>query len=82
MGFCLLFVGYSGIRYYFDAATPLSTLQLCTLVMFSFFVGVGCNAGLTAALNATAKSFSDRMVRTQSAAGSGTNEERVARDHN
>lgn len=63
VGFLFLFVGYSGIRHYFDAATSLSTLQLCTLVMFSFFTGIGGNAGLTSAMNATAKSFPDRMVR-------------------
>ena len=32
----LFFVGYSGIRHYFDAATSLPTLQLCTLAVFSF----------------------------------------------
>ncbi len=63
MGFFLLFVGYTGIRHYFDAAAPLSTLQLCILVMFSFFTGAGGSAGLTAAINTTAKSFPDLMVR-------------------
>ena len=56
-------MGYTGIRHYFDAAEPLSTLQLCMLIMFSFFTGAGGSAGVTAATNATAKSFPDLMVR-------------------
>lgn len=63
IGLFLLFVGYTGIKHYFDAAAPLSTLQLCILVMFSFFTGAGGSAGVTAAVNATAKSFPDLMVR-------------------
>jgi len=63
MAFFLLFVGYAGIRHYFDAASPLSTLQFCILVMFSFFTGAGGSAGQTAGVNATAKSFPDLMVR-------------------
>ena len=71
MGFFLLFVGYTGIRHYFDAAEPLSTLQLCILVMFSFFTGAGGSAGVAAAINATAKSFPDLMVRVVFAQSTG-----------
>ncbi|KAK7459439.1 hypothetical protein VKT23_009420, partial [Stygiomarasmius scandens] len=66
IGFCLLLVGYSGIRVIYDTGLPHSTTSLPTaifllLVLFSFMTGVGGNGGFSAALNATAKSFPDSM---------------------
>ncbi|KAF5374217.1 hypothetical protein D9758_004666 [Tetrapyrgos nigripes] len=65
-GFCFLLAGYTGIRVIYDTGLPSSTSALPTvifllLVMFSFMTGVGGNAGFSAALNATAKTFPDSM---------------------
>jgi hypothetical protein len=64
--FFLLLAGYTGLRTYYDAGAssdeklPLSSLIIMSL--FSYMTGAGGNAGLTAATNATAKSFPERMV--------------------
>ncbi|KAI0301892.1 major facilitator superfamily domain-containing protein [Multifurca ochricompacta] len=61
--FILLLSGYSGIRGLFDAglgnAAELSQLRLVILIMCSFLTGVGGNAGMSSAVNVTAKSFPD-----------------------
>ena len=66
--FIFLLVGYSGIRSLFDAglgeAHELSRLRFVLLVMCSLFTGIGGNAGMMSAMNATAKSFPDQIVRT------------------
>ena len=67
----LLLGGYSGIRHRYDEGIPddaasLSTFGLYTLVLFSFMTGAGGNCGLTSAVNSTAKTFPDRMVRITS----------------
>ncbi len=66
--FIFLLTGYSGIRGLFDAglgkAPELSQLRLVLLVMCSLFTGVGGNAGMMSAINATAKSFPDHIVRS------------------
>ncbi|KAI9466659.1 major facilitator superfamily domain-containing protein [Lactarius psammicola] len=63
--FIFLLTGYSGIRGLFDAglgkAPELSQFRLVLLVMCSFFTGVGGNAGMMSAINATAKSFPDHI---------------------
>jgi MFS family permease len=65
--FIFLLVGYSGIRSLFDAglgeAYELSQLRFVLLVMCSLFTGIGGNAGIMSAINATAKSFPDQIVR-------------------
>ena len=62
----LLFTGYTGLRRYFDAGPSndgnLPLFSLIAMSVFSFMTGVGGNAGLTSATNATAKSFPDYMV--------------------
>ncbi|KAF8341288.1 major facilitator superfamily domain-containing protein [Cantharellus anzutake] len=62
----LLSVGYLGIKLFYDeviglpgAAEHTFTSGLVILAIFSYCSGAGGNAGLTAALNATAKSFPD-----------------------
>ncbi|KAF8075789.1 major facilitator superfamily domain-containing protein [Lyophyllum atratum] len=67
--FVLLLSGYSGIRYIFDSGIPtssttLSTLSFCVLVVCGFMTGAGGNAGLTSAVNSTAKSFPDKARAT------------------
>lgn len=66
--FIFLLTGYSGIRGLFDAglgnAPELSQPRLILLVICSFFTGVGGNAGIMSAINATAKSFPDHFVRS------------------
>lgn len=62
--FFLLLTGYYGIKYYFDQAVTPSTIEFLLLCLASFATGVGGNAGFTAAMNTTAKSFPDRMRAT------------------
>ena len=47
------------------AEQRISTLGFCVLIFCSFLTGAGGNAGLTSAMNATAKSFTDEAVRLQ-----------------
>lgn len=66
--FLLLLVGYTGIRLIYDAglpedATTLSTKMFILLVACSVMTGIGGNGGLAAAINTTAKSFPDKVVR-------------------
>ena len=61
-GFFLLLTGYYGIKYYYDQRETPSTLGFLFLCLASFSTGVGGNAGFTAAMNTTAKSFPDRMA--------------------
>lgn len=70
IAFVCLIVGYSGVRYFHDrglpeGATEISTLSFCLLVACGFLTGSGGNGGLAGALNATAKSFPDRLVSVQ-----------------
>ncbi|KAJ7600744.1 major facilitator superfamily domain-containing protein [Mycena floridula] len=67
--FILLLAGYSGIMSFYQIGlpTPTSTLpgvRFALLVLCSFMTGSGGNAGLTAAINSTAKSFPDRARAT------------------
>ncbi|KAI5117521.1 hypothetical protein M0805_009529 [Coniferiporia weirii] len=69
-GFIFLFIGYSGIRHFYNSpdaaqadtnAERLSHLAFAALVACSFLTGAGGNGGLTSSVNATAKSFPDAM---------------------
>ena len=67
--FLLLLLGYSGIRYIFDAGIPapadtVSTFTICLLVLCGCMTGAGGGASSTASLNSTAKIFPDKAVRT------------------
>ncbi|GLB33202.1 putative MFS general substrate transporter [Lyophyllum shimeji] len=67
--FALLLAGYSGIRYIYDSGIPassttISTFTFCVLVVCSFMTGSGGNAGLTSAVNSTAKTFPDKARAT------------------
>ena len=65
--FCLL-VGYLGIKQMYDDGvgngTTVSPLHFTLLVVCGFMTGLGGNAGLSAAVNTTAKSFPYNAVRT------------------
>ncbi|KAI0002902.1 major facilitator superfamily domain-containing protein [Russula compacta] len=65
ISFISLLSGYSGIRGLFDAglgnATELSRLRFVLLVLCSLITGIGANAGMASAMNATAKSFPDHF---------------------
>ena len=68
LAFISLLVGYNGIRHFYDAGLPdgardISTLAFLALVFCSFLTGIGGNGGLTSAINSTAKSFPDKLVR-------------------
>lgn len=70
MGFFALLIGYLGIRHYYDrglvdGSSTLSTFSIVLLAIFSFCTGIGGNGGLASAMNSTAKSWPDKMVRTQ-----------------
>ncbi|KZO93801.1 MFS general substrate transporter [Calocera viscosa TUFC12733] len=61
----LLISGYMGIRMAFDGVLILrGGWELGMLALFGFCTGSGGNAGLTGAVNATAKSFHDRTRAT------------------
>ena len=64
--FVVLLTGYSGIRAIFDAGlddgAELSRLHLVILIFCSFITGVGGHAGMSSAMNTTAKSFPDSSV--------------------
>ncbi|KAJ7070365.1 major facilitator superfamily domain-containing protein [Mycena belliarum] len=66
--FVFLFLGYTGIRHFYDAGVPpdsaLSSLSMGLLIACSFMTGAGGNAGFTGAVNSTAKSFPDRARAT------------------
>lgn len=66
----LLFAGYTGTRSIYisgaSAAGPphgARPSEFELLVLCGFLTGAGGNAAVSSALNSTAKSFSDRMVR-------------------
>ena len=68
-GFIFLLTGYSGMRYFYnssdyaqDSPEMLSHFAFVVLVICSFLTGAGGNGGLTASVNASAKSFPDEMV--------------------
>lgn len=68
--FVLLFLGYSGVKSFFDAGLPgdaqtagLSTFSFILLVFCNYMTGSGGNGGLTSSVNSTAKTFPDRAVR-------------------
>ncbi|KAG6883709.1 hypothetical protein C0993_004493, partial [Termitomyces sp. T159_Od127] len=63
--FVLLLLGYSGIKLIFDAGVPensnsISLFTSSILVLCGFMTGAGGNAGLTGAVNSTAKTFPDK----------------------
>ncbi|KAL5508642.1 hypothetical protein ACEPAH_6261 [Sanghuangporus vaninii] len=67
-GFAFLLAGYSGMRYFYNSpddgkasAEKLSHLDFASLTLCAFLTGAGGNGGLTAAVNASAKSFPDAM---------------------
>ncbi|KAG6873598.1 hypothetical protein C0995_013971 [Termitomyces sp. Mi166 len=69
--FILLLVGYSGIKLIFDAGVPpnsnsatISFFTSCVLILCGFMTGAGGNAGLTGAVNSTAKTFPDKARAT------------------
>ncbi|KAJ7201068.1 major facilitator superfamily domain-containing protein [Mycena pura] len=66
--FVFLFLGYTGLRHFFDAGVPpgssLSTLGLVLLVACNFMTGAGSNSGFTGAVNSTAKTFPDKARAT------------------
>ncbi|KAH8104557.1 MFS general substrate transporter [Cristinia sonorae] len=69
IAFVCLIAGYSGIRHFYDAGLPegvseLSTLSFCLLVVCGCLTGAGGNGGLASSMNATAKSFPDRLRAT------------------
>lgn len=61
-----LFAGYVGLRWYYDAGPSndetLPFRSLIAMSVFSYITGAGGSAGLTAAVNSTAKSFPERLV--------------------
>ncbi|KAJ7039436.1 major facilitator superfamily domain-containing protein [Mycena alexandri] len=66
--FAFLFLGYTGIRHFYDAGVPegstVSSLSMALLIACSFMTGAGGNAGFTGAVNSTAKSFPDKARAT------------------
>jgi MFS family permease len=77
IGFVGLLVGYSGIRWAYDAGLPtiknpqgetitgsLPSSHLYLLILCGFLSGAGGNGGLVASVNTTAKSFPDSAVCT------------------
>ncbi|KAE9405843.1 MFS general substrate transporter [Gymnopus androsaceus JB14] len=69
-GFCLLLMGYLGIRVIYDTgltqdsnkeSESVSTATFLLLVLFSIMTGVGGNGGYSASLNVVAKSFPDSL---------------------
>ncbi|KAJ6615493.1 MFS general substrate transporter [Mycena sp. CBHHK59/15] len=66
--FIFLFLGYSGIRHFYDTGVPedsaLSSFSMGLLIACSFMTGAGGNAGFTGAVNSTAKSFPDKARAT------------------
>ncbi|KAJ6544289.1 MFS general substrate transporter [Mycena capillaripes] len=66
--FLFLFLGYTGIRHFYDAGVPegstLSNFSLGLLIACSFMTGAGANAGFTGAINSTAKTFPDKARAT------------------
>lgn len=64
--FFLLLIGYGGMKHMYDTGDSIGTATLALLMIFSYMTGAGGNSGLTAAVNATAKSFPDTQVSTTS----------------
>ncbi|KAJ7166002.1 major facilitator superfamily domain-containing protein [Mycena filopes] len=66
--FAFLFLGYTGIRHFYDAGVPegstVSSFSMALLIACSFMTGAGGNAGFTGAVNSTAKSFPDKARAT------------------
>jgi MFS family permease len=66
--FLVLLSGYSGIRRIFNAGlgeeAELGWLHLAILSFCSFITGLGGHAGMSSAMNTTAKSFPDSFVST------------------
>ena len=64
----LLSSGYFGIRAFYDGAfdflcpNGISWIAMALLIIFAICSGLGGKAGLTVAVNATAKSFPDTLV--------------------
>lgn len=68
LAFFSLLIGYNGLRLFYDQGvsegeTDISKLTFGALVVCGFLTGIGGNGGLTSAMNSTAKSFPDSLVR-------------------
>lgn len=66
LGFILLFVGYSGIRFIYDGGldprqTTITTFTFIIMVICGYMTGAGGNGGCSAAINATAKTFPEKL---------------------
>lgn len=65
----LLFTGYAGIRYIYDKGlapeeSTISSTTFILLIICGYITGTGGNAGVTSAINSTAKSFPDNARAT------------------
>ncbi len=60
--FFLLLIGYGGMKHMYDTGDGASTVTFVLLLMFGYMTGSGGNAGLSGAVNATAKSFPEALV--------------------
>lgn len=65
--FTFLLAGYLGMRYFYASGLPdgvshISTFSFVLLAFCSFLTGGGGNAGITSAVNSTAKTFPDKTV--------------------
>jgi hypothetical protein len=64
----LLLTGYTGVRMFYNGVLTLTgdpksfSPAFAFLMLLGFFTGAGGDAGLTAAMNAAARSFSDASV--------------------
>ena len=68
--FIFLISGYLGMKYFYDSGLPpeaksLPNLVFGALILCLFLVGSGGSSAYTAAVNTTAKTFSDKVVSVQ-----------------
>ncbi|KAF9030349.1 MFS general substrate transporter [Hymenopellis radicata] len=59
--FFLLLIGYGGMKHMYDTGDGASTITFVLLLVFGYMTGSGGNAGLSGAVNATAKSFPEAL---------------------
>ena len=69
-GILLLLLGYSGIRYIFNAGVPasadtISTITISLLSLCGYMTGAGGRAGIAASVSSTANTFPDKAVRAR-----------------
>lgn len=65
--FIFLISGYLGMKYFYDSGLPpeeksIPNLIFGALILCLFLVGSGGSSAYTAAVNTTAKTFSDKVV--------------------